>query len=376
MIAQCTPALSALTRLRKLDLTAEQARSVWELALCRQRAHDRFGEEAARLYFDRDGLEMASSSLTACYHAELLRRCSFRTVIDLTAGIGMDAIAFARAGLTVVAYERDPVRSTFARANVRALCLGQQVEVRSEDVASSILPAADVVYADPSRRSAERRRIVSLVEIDPPLSLVASVAREMRGALVKLSPAIDRGTGDSYGGQLAFISAAGECKEALLKLGALADGSRISAVLLPGDETISEGANATLPLGPPDGDFLYEPDPAVIRAGLAATLAAQLDAWLIDPNVAYLVGNRYVPTPFARAYRIEESFAFSIKALQSALTTRGAGSVIIKKRGFPEDPDDVRKRLKLSGANEVTAALTRIGNRHWAFILAEGIIRR
>jgi hypothetical protein len=141
------------------------------------------------------------------------------------------------------------------------------------------------------------------------------------------------------------------------------------AVILPGEETLAADVQAPLRLGPPTGAYLYEPDPAVIRSGLVCRLAQDLDAWLIDPAIAYLVGERHVARPFAQAFRIEESFAFSLKALREALKRRDVGRVIIKKRGFPQEPEELRKSLKLSGTSDAIVALTRIGTRHWAFIL-------
>ena len=113
---------------------------------------------------------------------------------------------------------------------------------------------------------------------------------------------------------------------------------------------------------------MYEPDPAVIRAHLVRTLARQLVAAPIDPQIAYLLGDTLVSTPFADAYEVLDRFPYGNKRLQKALMDRDVGRVIIKKRGFPQEPDEVRKQLKLHGSEEIIVILARIGKGHEVFL--------
>jgi hypothetical protein len=69
------------------------------------------------------------------------------------------------------------------------------------------------------------------------------------------------------------------------------------------------------------GDVVYEPDAAVIRAGLVGAVAAIVGGALLDPRIAYVTGE-LVPTPFARAYRVVEEVPFREKALRAALRER------------------------------------------------------
>ena len=52
------------------------------------------------------------------------------------------------------------------------------------------------------------------------------------------------------------------------------------------------------------GEFLYEPDGAVIRAGLVTAVAAGVDGGLVDDHIAYVTSDSSFRTPFARGYRI------------------------------------------------------------------------
>ena len=369
LLATRVDTLAALTRLRK-SATPEQAAAAWEMADLRRRGVSKFGLEAARMFFVREALEQASGLGTAAYHAQRLKKAGISTVADLGGGIGGDALAFARARLAVTLYERDPVRALFAGENARTLELAERVQVVQADVTATDL-AADAAWLDPARRQ-DKRRVWDPEDFSPPLSWLDDLRARGVGSLgVKLSPALDHALAARYEAELEFLSEGGECREALLWLGAAQSGDRLRA-------TVLTAGGATTLSGEPDdpsrlvvaaeGRYLYEPDPAVIRAHLVGTLAEQLDATPIDPQIAYLLSDKLVPTPFATAYEVLERFPYGRKRLQDALVARDVGRVIIKKRGFPQEPDEVRKQLKLRGMAEMIVVLARIGFGHDVFL--------
>lgn len=352
--------LSALTRLRKAASPALAA-AAWEMADLRVRARVKFGSSAASMFFTREALEQASGRRAAAYHARRFADAGIQAVADLCGGIGGDALAFARAGLAVTLYERDPVHARFAAENLRAF----NVTVIQADV-SAVSPSADALWFDPARRSETRRRIVAPEDYSPPLSLLHSWHVSHIG--VKLAPAVDRDIAEEYGAELEFVSDAGECKEALLWRGTLKTGDARRATILTDDgpKTLT-GDTEAAEVGE-IGRWLYEPDPAVIRAGLVGTLAQQIGAAAIDPHIAYLTGDTWESTPFADAYEVLDWLPYHVKKLQAALTDLDAGEVVIKKRGFPLEPEAVRKQLKLRGTETLTVILTRRGARHLAIL--------
>ena len=162
-----------------------------------------------------------------------------------------------------------------------------------------------------------------------------------------------------------WVSVDGDVVEAGLWFGALArEGVRRCALVVHGDsatEVLDEQ------LGPPTvgpaGSYLYEPDGAVIRAGLVNAVAALVDGRLLDPTIAYVTGDRLVRTPLARAYAVEDVFGFQLKRLRTWLRDRGVGRLTIKKRGTAVEPQQLRQQLKLHGCGEATIVLTRIAGR-------------
>ena len=117
------------------------------------------------------------------------------------------------------------------------------------------------------------------------------------------------------------------------------------------------------------GEYVYEPDGAVIRARLIGDLARSLDATMVSPGIAYVSSDAAVATPFARAFRVIASFAWDERVLRRELAARGIGTLEIKKRGVDVDPAQLRKKLALKGAESATLIVTRIAGRHTALLV-------
>ena len=156
-------------------------------AALRRQARAKFGADAETMFFTRDGLEQATRPAIADHHARRFVAAGVRRVIDLGCGIGSDALAFARAGLEVVAVERDPDTAAVAAANLAGRAT--VVCADAEQVAGDLLADGSAVYADPARRT-ERGRVWRLAELTPPWSFVTRLLDGRRSAGVKLGPAL------------------------------------------------------------------------------------------------------------------------------------------------------------------------------------------
>ena len=105
------------------------------------------------------------------------------------------------------------------------------------------------------------------------------------------------------------------------------------------------------------GEFLYEPDGAVVRAGLVDEFASLVRAHRVDPSVAYLTADWDMPTPFATVFAVREVLPFDEKVLRAWVRERGIGTLEIKKRGLDVDPADLRRRLRPKGRGAATLVL-------------------
>jgi len=361
--------LQALIGLRR-HTSPERAAAAYETALLRSRAAAKFSRAAA-MYFTREALEQASGETIATYRAQRYR--AYSTVADLACGIGGDALALAQTG-RVAAVDRDPLRLAMAAANARAYAVQSRIAFIEADLELVPPPAADALFFDPTRRVAGRR-VFTLAAYRPPIALIEHWRANTPAIGVKVAPGVSDEELAALGElEVEFISVDGELKEAVLWFGPLAAPGR-RATLLSRDTGSSHepptlhsrDAAPAAPLAPP-ADYLYEPDPAVIRAHLVTTLAARLGAAQLDSMIAYLTADHAVTTPFARCWRVIAWLPFNLKRLRERLHALDAGAVTVKKRGSPLDTDALARQLSGQGRRSLVVVLTRMAERAVALI--------
>ncbi len=280
----------------------------------------------------------------------------------------------SRNSRATAAFEIDPMRVALAAYNVASVAPPFAIALHAADwtalLAEGALPAAGAAFADPARRTAEGKRVFSLHAMTPPLSALLALQAQVPALAVKVAPGVHDAELPA-GSSVEFVSHANVCKEAVLWFGPLAGGAQRWASVHDGVAWHTLDAHgATPPLGDfAAGDWLYEPDPAVLRAGAFAELCGLLDAHLFDPEIGYLLADAPRATPFARAFHILERHPFSLKLLNARLQALRVGALEIKKRGFPIEPETLRGRLKLvRGGRAAVVFLTRRGREHWMLI--------
>ncbi|MET8942266.1 methyltransferase domain-containing protein [Streptomyces sp. NPDC004542] len=347
--------LAVATRLRR-DHPADLVSAALGQARLRQRAAAKFGAaDAERMFFTANGVEQSTRTSVAGYRAGRLRELGVTSVADLCCGIGGDAIAFARAGIRVLAVDRDPLTVAVARANAEALGLTELIEVREADVTEVGTAGYDAVFVDPARRGG-RGRIFDPEAYSPPLSWAVSAASAARVAALKVAPGIPHEAVPERA-EAEWISDGGDVKEAVLWFGT--GGTAVRATLLPGPRSL-------LSRGLPDpgvrpvGRYLYEPDGAVVRAHLVAEVAEEVDGGLIDPTIAYVTADAHRPTVYASAYEITDQLPFNVKKLKALLRQREVGVLTVKKRGSAVEPEELRRKVKPQGPHSATVFLTRV----------------
>ncbi|MDU8995152.1 THUMP-like domain-containing protein [Streptomyces mirabilis] len=349
--------LAVATRLRR-DHPADLVSAALGQARLRQRAAAKFGaEDAERMYFTPNGVEQSTRTTVATHRARRLRSLGVRSVADLCSGIGGDAIALARAGIRVLAVDRDPLTVAVARANAEALGLADLIEVREADVTEVGTEAYDAVFVDPARRGG-RGRIFDPEAYSPPLSWAIATALKAPLAALKIAPGIPHEAVPAEA-EAEWISDAGDVKEAVLWFGT--EPGLVRATLLPGPREL-RGRGLPDPAVREVGRYLYEPDGAVIRAHLVAEVAEEVDGGLVDETIAYITADELRPTSYAAAYEITDRLPFNVKKLKALLRERGVGVLTVKKRGSAVEPEELRKKAlpKQHGPHSATVFLTRV----------------
>jgi SAM-dependent methyltransferase len=322
-------------------------------ATLRRQAKAKFGEAAIQMFFTRAGLEQATRPEVADHHASRFLQAGVHRVIDLGCGIGSDSMAFARAGLEVVAVDVDPMTAAVAQANLAGRA--EVICADATEVAEQLITPEVALFCDPARRN-DHGRIWRVEDFEPGWSTVMLLLDGERTAGVKLGPALPHSLIPDAA-EAEWVTHRGETVEAGLWAGPGATPGQRSALIMPNARLVVTPAP---PLPVRDlGRYIYEPAGAVIRAGAIAELGAQLGAGLLDPQVAYLTGDRLGNTLFAAAFEVRQRLPFHLKALRAWVREAQIGVLEIKKRGIDIDPAELRRRLRLVGPNSATMVISR-----------------
>ncbi|AEV81753.1 RNA methyltransferase [Actinoplanes sp. SE50] len=348
--------LAAASALRARGFGAELAAAALTQASLRRRAAMKFGPDAAGMFFTRHGLEQATRAVVADRRAARLVAAGVTSLADLGCGLGADALAAARHGITVYAVDADPATAALAAANAHAAGLADRITVTCADATTVTVERFDAVFADPARRQSGRGRVFDPKSYSPPWDFVAGLAGRVPRTVLKLAPGIDHGLLPP-GAEGEWVSVGGDLVEAAFWCGPLAAVPRRATLAGVGELTGTGDRRA--PVGPV-GAWFYDPDPAVVRSHLVAEFAERIGGRLGDPEIAYVYTDDPVDTPFARRLAVTDVLPFSLKRLRALLRDRGVGTLEIRKRGSALVPDQLRKDLKLSGPQAAGLVLTRV----------------
>jgi THUMP domain-like/RNA cap guanine-N2 methyltransferase len=350
-------ALRVSVRLRT-EYPAELVRDALAQHALRMRAEPKFSR-AGDMFFTRAGLEQASAELVARHRAR--RYPDAEQVADLCCGIGGDLIALA-ASHSVLAVDRDRLHLRMARANVEAYGVADRVTTVLADVRDADLTGVRAVFIDPARRT-DRGRLRA-GDSQPPLDWCVRLADRVGRVAIKAAPGLPH-EAVPPGWELEFVAVGRELKEAVAWSPAQATAARRATILPAGDTLVQGPEDEPADVRPP-GEFLFDPNPAVTRAGLVRKLARMIGAWQIDEQIAFLSADSAARTPFARVLRVIDSAPWQQKRLPARLRALDIGAVDIRRRGLAGDVELLHRQLRLSGSRRATLVMTRVNDRPWA----------
>ena len=330
-------------------------------------------------------LEQCSSELTALHKASIVRRLSpgaMGSLIDLTGGFGVDCLFLSRGFAQTDYVEQSADLCRLARHNFAVLGAGR-IRVHCADCLRhlSTLPTVDWILLDPARRDSLGGRTVGLRECQPDVTnLVPLMLRRAHHVMLKLSPmlSLTEPLGLLPGVQeLDVVAVDGECKELICVLSAerailMADDPASGAdqvpILctdidphspfgnrqLPREQTFAftrhQEAETPLVLADALGDYLYEPNAAILKAGAFRTIAQRYGLGKLHANTHLYTSASWVPDFPGRRFRVVSTYGWNkagLKALHSRVSRAN-----LTVRNFPAQAAELRKRLRLADGGD------------------------
>ena len=381
------PTATDLDRLRRSNpqISPDQWHLIVTQTLLRRRAHSKLGPGDWLL--TEAGLQQASRPVVAQRRARKLAEQGVTEWVDLGCGVGIDSIAAARAGLTVIAVERDEATAAAARHNLEVFAPHTEAAVVVADATNYPVAPAAAAFLDPARRAGHRpdgtaRRSSDPDDWQPPWSWVRQFTAGHDRTVAKVAPGIDRDLAGA-GTAVEWVSVAGELVEATVWFAGVRLGrsGRTATLLTPGADPWAPGAERQISgsgepaeAGPVTA-WLLEPDPAIIRAGLVGDLGELVAGHVLSPGIAYLSCPDRPDPGWGRVSRVLAELPAKPKPLRAQLRRLGVGSLEIRTRGLDLDPARLRRQLDLApGGPAASIVVTRVSGRAAALLVSDDTV--
>ena len=342
---------------------AGEASALAEQLTLRVKARERFGAAAESMLFTAEGLEMATHPKVAARRAERLGSLGM-AVADLTCGIGGDLLACIDAGVAVVGIEKDEATALLAGANARSR--GTAAVIRGDACQPPLRLGRMSVIIDPARRGDSGRRFDPAAFI-PDWDTCLGLVTEGRSGVMKAPPGIEH-RHLPPGAETEFVQLGRSMREAAIWVGEGAVPGLKRAVLLPGGHELDSSAPEVEASAVAAGRYIFDPESCVTRAGVVRQLGFLVGARLLDPQIAYLTSDSPAFHPLSATFEVLDIVPFSVARLRDRLRAGKWRADEIRRRGFPIEPDELRRLLGKLEGEPVALLLTTLGGKRLAVI--------
>ena len=328
-------------------------------------------------------MEQCSSERTARYKAKVAG--SGKSLVDLTAGFGVDAAFIAKGFQRTVCVELQPELCAVLKENFTLLGL-HQIEVvngNGVDYLHTMAPA-DLIFIDPARRDEHGGRTYGIADCTPNvLEIIDELLEKAQRVMIKLSPMLDwrkavEDIGKEHVSAVHIVSVNNECKELLVEVKGWKD-EEVKAMKVVCVNLLSDGSEerfefdaqrSNAPLHPSvvsPFHYLYSPNASVMKAGCFDLLEVRFGVMQLHANSHLFVSDEEVPGFPGRGFVIERVTSMNKRELKESLA--GVTQANIAVRNFPLSAHELGQRLKLRDGGDVYIFATTVENMgHQLFI--------
>ena len=310
---------------------------------------------------------------------------------DLTGGFGVDFSFIARSFKRAIYVEQQEKLCELARHNFHALGL-IQAEVVKGDGKTYLhqLDHVSVLFLDPARRNEQGGKTVLISDCTPDvLALEEELLEKADSVVIKLSPMLDwhRAVDElnrlgNVVREVHIVSVRNECKELLLVLQRTKDGTdnktatkkALQVFCVNDNNIVSYSLDEALSVSqrllsavPEAGQYLYEPNASLMKAGCFALLTVRYPLSALSLNSHLFVSDEAIDDFPGRKFEITAVSSFNKKELRRSLS--GIDKANLAVRNFPMSVADLRKRLKIKEGGDIYLfATTDAESNHLLFV--------
>ena len=319
-------------------------------------------------YPNKLNIEQTSSEITAKYKSTLLQG---NTLIDLTGGFGVDAYYFAKVFKKVTHCEHNELLSSIVKHNLQQLGIKniETITTNGIDYLTHNKKHFDCIYIDPSRRDDAKGKVFLLKDCEPNLPKhLEALFQFSDNILIKTSPLLDITNGIhelKNVSEIHVVAVDNEVKELLflLKKG-FNRIIKLKTINIKKDDietfesVYQSSVEATFS---PPLKYLYEPNSAILKAGLFNVVSHQLNIYKLNTNSHLYTSIEFMKFP-GRSFEIIHIIPYNTKEIKKQIPSLKAN---ITTRNFPETVAQIRKKTKLKdGGDQYLFFTTDNNNKH------------
>ena len=349
-----------------------------------QRKMPRFAESGGYIPH-RVNFEQSSSELTARYKQQLI--APQEHILDMTGGLGIDALAMASVSELSVIYEIDQTMAEALTYNLHKILPQGPVTVHCGDALAAMeratLEGITLVYADPARRDMEdpNRRLISMDEYSPSPLQIMSRLQELgyQGRLLlKLSPMLDIQWILEQLPQVCavhIVQVQDEVKELLVAV-SMQRQETDPEIYLAVVDRLGQVSRWSFPYHSLSSvrtayatkveEYIHIPQPLLMKSGAFHLIAEEQSLTLLGPNSHIYTSAKASPSPLYKSYKLIEEIDYSKSTLRGkelqALRQRYP-ALTIMSRHFPLTAQQLKQTLKTDESDVYYLLATTMGER-------------
>ena len=303
--------------------------------------------------------EQCTSDDLAEFHTTLINERE--TILDMTAGLGIDAFHLAQKAKHVTAIDLNEDVAQALSINAKTLNITNLTGINADSVEylKNSTKHFDTIFIDPARRGDGGKRLFALSDCQPNVvELLELIKQHCDKLIVKASPMLDATqvlrelpeTTDLYA-----IGTCHECKElvAVLDFKNPKEVPTLHCITDQIDFSFThevESKASALYGNISEGMYIYEPYPAVMKMQPAKTLSQQFYAIKLHQNTHLYASTDIISDFPGNCHKIERIYPFSSRIIKEVAKDYPRANVAV--RNFILSADELRKRLKIKDDNK------------------------
>lgn len=306
--------------------------------------------------------EQCTSDDLAEFHSSLIN--NGENVLDMTAGLGVDAFHLAQKATQVIAIDinKDVAQALSINANALGITNVTGINADSIEYLKSSTSHFNTIFIDPARRGDGGKRLFALADCQPNVvEHLELIKQHCDKLIVKVSPMLDatqvlRELPETT--ELYAIGTRQECKELVVVL----DFKNPTSTPILHCITLSECENRFSFTRHEEAVakstfenintaiYLYEPHPCVMKMQPFNILSHKYNTSKLHPHTHIYSSKNYIPEFPGDCYKIEHIYPFSSRIIKEIAKDYPRANIAV--RNFILSAEELRKRLKIKDDNK------------------------